>query len=145
MEFLKICINVEPVNAAPIAPIPGKENALYLDKGGVLHHVNDKVALGILEEFGENCQIALLGNSDYMVVYPDEARTVIDGEDYLFGDYVVMKTDCGLEVLTEKEVEEVLQELESYMTELALGDHRVNALEITGLTFRTKEYMACCK
>ena len=106
------------------------DGASYVDDEQKIKFVSLDEALKVLDDFGDNSESAMIGNSDYVLIYDAEKKIVIDGAVYLPAGYMVMKSCCGLQPIRHEETEKVLSALSSRMETLVCGKYRMQAYQL---------------
>lgn len=101
-----------------------------MDDEQKINFVSLDEALKVLDDFGDNSESAMIGNSDYVLIYDAEKKIVIDGAVYLPDGYMVMKSCCGLQPIRHEETEKVLSALSSRMETLVCGKYRMQAYQL---------------
>lgn len=90
----------------------------------------DYLTMDILDSFGNISSSEMIGKSDYILIYDADKKLVINGEAYIPSGYMVMKSSNGLRALDEEEIRKVISELGSRMTNLAIGEYRIQAYQL---------------
>ncbi len=106
------------------------EYALYVDGEQNLCDISIQDAYALIDRFGNNCMSEMIGKSDYILVYDERKRIVVDGNAYLLGEFLVMKSDYGLKGLDKEDIETVMAEMASRMTVFAMGPYRLQAYQL---------------
>ena len=55
------------------------EYAVYVDMDQELHYISVQDALSLIDDYGKNCMSEMIGKSDYLLVYDEDRRIVVDG------------------------------------------------------------------
>lgn len=110
--------------------LPPEKGALYVNKEQKTDYVGECEAIRIIEDIGKDCMSAMLGNTDFIIIYDKSDVFAIDGNTYLHSGYLVMKSCDGLKPLYRSDIEHVLAELESREIMLAVGDRRIHVLQL---------------
>lgn len=106
------------------------EYAIYADKEQEVHYISIQDAVSMIDRFGNNCMSEMIGKSDYIIVYDERKRIVVEGNAYLLGEFLVMRSDYGLKGLDKEDIETVMTEMASRMTVFAMGPYRIQAYQL---------------
>ena len=68
-------------------------------------------ALSLIDDFGKNCMSEMIGKSDYLLVYDEDRRIVVDGNAYLLGGFIVMRSDYGLKGLGREDIDKIMEQM----------------------------------
>ena len=116
---------------AAVAPAIPKKVALYISTKKSLWLMDYERALSVIEDYGENCMSAMLGHTDYLVIYPVASAVRIDGNNLVMGECMIMKSgNAGVECLTQKELEEAFVEFFSRTTSVYAGQYELPAYQV---------------
>ena len=105
------------------------EYAVYVDMDQELHYISVQDALSLIDDFGKNCMSEMIGKSDYILVY-DERRIVVDGNAYLLGGFIVMRSDYGLKGLGRGDIDKIMEQMAGRMSTFAMGQYRMQAYQL---------------
>ena len=103
------------------------EYAVYVDMDQELHYISVQDALSLIDDFGKNCMI---GKSDYILVYDEDRRIVVDGNAYLLGGFIVMRSDYGLKGLGRGDIDKIMEQMAGRMSTFAMGQYRMQAYQL---------------
>ena len=122
----KIAVNLEEL----VSFLTPEQSAIYVDGAQQVNLIRVEDALAILDSFGKNSASEMIGKTDYILVYDTRKKLLIDGEAYVPGGYLVMKSDYGLQGLNESDISAVMSELRSRICTLALGQYRIQSYRL---------------
>ena len=122
----KIAANLEEI-VSILAP---EQSAIYVDASQQVNFIGMEDAMAILDGFGKNSASEMIGKTDYILVYDTRKKLLIDGEAYVPGGYLVMKSDYGLKGLNESDISAVMAELRSRICTLTLGQYRIQSYRL---------------
>ena len=106
------------------------EYAIYVDKEQEVHYISIQDAVSMIDRFGNNCMSEIIGKSDYILVYDERKRIVADGNSYLLGEFLVLRSDYGLKGLDKADIDNVITEMAGRMTSFAMGPYRIQAYQL---------------
>lgn len=106
------------------------EYAIYVDKEQDVHYISIQDAVSTIDRFGNNCMSEMIGKSDYILIYDERKRVVADGNAYLLGEFLVMRSDYGLKGLDKADIDNVITEMVGRMTSFAMGPYRIQAYQL---------------
>lgn len=106
------------------------EYAIYVDKEQEVHYITIQDAVSMIDRFGNNCMLEMIGKSDYILVYDERKRIVADGNSYLLGEFLVLRSDYGLKGLDKADIDNVITEMAGRMTSFAMGPYRIQAYRL---------------
>lgn len=106
------------------------EYAVYVDKEQEVHYISIQEAVSMIDRFGNNCMSEMIGKSDYILVYDEKKRIVADGNSYLLGEFLVLRSDYGLKGLDKADIDNVIAEMAGRMTSFAMGPYRIQAYQL---------------
>ena len=113
-----------------VAPAIPKKVALYISTKKSLWLMDYERALGVIEDYAEHCMSAMMGNTDYMVIYPVGSAVKIDGNNFILGECMIMKSGNGVQCMTQKELEEAFVEFVSRTTSVYAGQYELPAYQV---------------
>ena len=106
------------------------EYAVYVDMDQELHYISVQDALSLIDDFGKNCMSEMIGKSDYLLVYDEDRRIVVDGNTYLLGGFIVMRSDYGLKGLGREDIDKIMEQMAGRMSTFAMGQYRIHAYQL---------------
>ena len=106
------------------------EYAIYVDKEQEVHYITIQDAVSMIDRFGNNCMSEMIGKSDFILVYDERKRIVADGNSYLLGEFLVLRSDYGLKGLDKADIDYVITVMAGRMTSFALGPYRILAYQL---------------
>lgn len=106
------------------------EYAIYVDMDQKLHYISVQDALSLIDSFGKNCMSEMIGKSDYILVYDEERRIVVDGNAYLLGGFLVMRSEYGLKGLSREDIDNVMSQMAGRTTAFSMGQYRIQAFQL---------------
>ena len=106
------------------------EYAVYVDMDQELHYISVQDALSLIDDFGKNCMSEMIGKSDYILVYDEDRRIVVDGNAYLLGGFIVMRADYGLKGLGRGDIDKIMEQMAGRMSTFAMGQYRMQAYQL---------------
>lgn len=106
------------------------EYAIYVDKEQEVHYITIQDAVSMIDRFGNNCMSEMIGKSDYILVYDERKRIIADGNSYLLGEFLVLRSDYGLKGLDKADIDNVITEMAGRMTSFAMGPYRIQAYQL---------------
>lgn len=113
-----------------VAPVLVEKTALYIGPEKSMWLLDYERALAIIDDYAEQCMSAMIGKSDYIIIYPAESAVEIDGEDYLMGECLIMKAENGVKCMTEEERERAFDEYASRMRVVYAGQYGLPAYQV---------------
>ena len=106
------------------------EYAVYVYMDQKLHYISVQDALSLIDDFGKNCMSEMIGKSDYILVYDEDRRIVVDGNAYLLGGFIVMRSDYGLKGLGREDIDKIMEQMAGRMSTFAMGQYRIQAYQL---------------
>ena len=114
-----------------MTPTIPKKVALYISTKKSLWLMDYDRALGVVEDYGENCLSAMIGHTDYMIIYPVGSAASIDGCNLVMGECLIMKAaNDGVQCMNQKELEEAFIEFVSRTTNVYAGQYELPAYQV---------------
>ena len=111
-------------------PVAANEAAFYVAKDQTKWLVDFEMAMRILDS-GRICyKYQPMGRTEYIIIYPEDSRCVIDGEAYIIGEFMLMGLRDGLVGLTQEEMQEAISEYNSRSVTLQVAGKSIAAYEI---------------
>lgn len=134
LEVIEITIQVDPSTEEITVVSKGKEKepemGIYIDWQGRPALVDMEKALAIIDTYGTNCATEMIGKTDFILVY-DESKTVkADGNMYVGGEALIMKSEDGLKTMRKEELNTVMTEYRSRQVQLNFGPFGIMAYEV---------------
>lgn len=127
LEYLgKIVTDIEEI----VNYILPEDSAVYVDERQNLNLISMDDAMKVINSFGDNSVSEMIGKADYILIYNADRKLVIDGDAYLPSGYIVMKASDRLCGLNENDINTVMPELISRMSELMIGQHHIQAYKL---------------
>ena len=117
------------VFSAP-SPTKRKEFALLIASDHSMWLLDQETAQRVIDEYGEECNSAMIGKTDGIIIYPTESASTIDGEKYILGECLIMKADIRLSCLKDEEMKTVFAELISRTAIISLGQYSIPAYQV---------------
>ena len=99
------------------------EYAIYVDMEQELHYISVQDAFSLIDDFGKNCMSEMIGKSDYILVYDEDRRIVVDGNAYLLGGFLLMRSDYCLKGRGG-------EDMAGHMSTFAMGQYRIQAYQL---------------
>lgn len=106
------------------------EYAIYVDKEQEVHYISIQDAVSMIDRFGNNCMSEMIGKSDYIIVYDDRRKIVAEGNSYLMGEFLVMKSEYGLKGLDKADLDHIMTEIASRITVFDMGQCRMQVYQL---------------
>ena len=97
------------------------DGALLLSPGEGMLMMDLEHANQAIKYYGESCKSTIMGKTDFMLIYPEESEIRLNGDKYLVGECLMMKSARGLELITKQEVQLALKEFLSRVTVIRIG------------------------
>ena len=113
-----------------VTPAIPKKVALYISTKKSLWLMDYERALGVIDDFADDCMSAMIGKSDYMVIYPASSAVRIDDCNFVLGECLIMKSGNGVQCMTQKELEEAFVEFISRTTNVYAGQYELPAYQV---------------
>ena len=124
VEGMKITIQVE-TGTENITIATGsksdKKVAIFIDKECKVWGLEEEIALATIDTYGNRSQSEMIGNSDYIIIFDGDSIIQSGNQKYIFGDFLIMKSDNGLKCLSEDEVQEAINEYGSRLSRVNMG------------------------
>lgn len=134
MESVKVRIDGDAdygFKFTAVIPTIPKKVALYISTKKSLWLMDYDRALGVVEDYGENCLSAMIGHTDYMIIYPVGSAASIDGCNLVMGECLIMKAaNDGVQCMNQKELEEAFIEFVSRTTNVYAGQYELPAYQV---------------
>ena len=134
MESVKVRIDGDAdygFKFTAVAPAIPKKVALYISTKKSFWFMDIERALGVIEDYAENCMSAMIGNTDYMIIYPVGSAVKIDGYNLVMGECLIMKAGKeGVQCMNQKELEEAFVEFVSRTTSVYAGQYELPAYQV---------------
>lgn len=113
-----------------VDPIKMDKGALYFDSDQTMWLMDHEKALAVIDGYADRCMSEMIGKSEYIIIYPCDSLVRIDGEKYIIGECLIMKSDHGLQCLSPKEIHDAFIEAISRITYVRAGQVTLAAYEI---------------
>ena len=114
---------------AVVPEVPQKV-ALYNSTKKKLWLMDYERALEVIDDYAERCMSAMMGKTNYIIIYPSDSAVKIDGQKYIMGEFLIMKSDVGVQCMTQGELKEAFTELASRMTSVYAGQYELPAYQV---------------
>ncbi len=114
----------------PIVPTKPQRTAIYIGPEKSIWLLDQERALEMIREYGEQCMSSFIGKTDYIIIYPAESAVEIDGEDYLMGECLIMKSENGVKCMNEEELAKAFNEYASRMSIVYAGQYGLPAYQM---------------
>lgn len=115
---------------ATVTPAKPEKAALYIGPEKSMWLLDYERALSVIDDYAAQCMSAMMGKSDYIIIYPAESAVKIDGEDYIMGECLIMKSDNGVKCMTQKETADAFIEYASRMKTVYAGQYGLPAYQV---------------
>lgn len=133
MKSVKIRIEGDPECGYVLvagAPLQIDKAALYISPEKSMWLLDYERALSIIEDYGHQCMSVMIGKSDYLLIYPSESAVKIDGDDFVMGECLLMKSDRGVRCMTLTETVEAFVEYSSRTKTVYAGQYKLPAYQV---------------
>lgn len=111
-------------------PVVEEKIALYIDAEGTVWLFDYQNALDMLNAFDEQCMSALMGKTEYIVIYPEDSAVTIDGDDYIMGECLIMKNYDGVQCMNLEEAVDAFVEYVSRVKTVYAGQYALLAYQV---------------
>ena len=101
--------------------------AVYISKEREVFLMDYEKALSMIDDFSDRCMSVMMGKTEYLLIFPLDSAVVIDGEDYVLGECMIMKSEGGVRCLSREELLSALREYTSRQRKVHLGQYFVEA------------------
>lgn len=115
---------------AAVAPALPKKAALYISTKKSLWLMDYERALGVIDDYAEQCMSAMMGKTDYIIIYPAESAVKVDGQNLIMGECLIMKSENGISCMTPQELETAFTEYVSRLTSVCAGQYELPAYQV---------------
>ena len=133
MESVKVRIEGDAdvgFKFAAVAPALPKKAALYISTKKSLWLMDYEGALGVIDDYAEQCMSAMMGKTDYIIIYPAESAVKVDGQNLIMGECLIMKSENGVQCMTRDELEGAFTEYVSRVTRVCAGQYELSAYQV---------------
>jgi len=133
MESVKVRIEGDAdagFKFAAVAPALPKKAALYISTKKSLWLMDYERALGVIDDYAEQCMSAMMGKTDFIIIYPAESAVKVDGQNLIMGECLIMKSDNGVQCMTRDELEVAFTEYVSRITSVCAGQYELPAYQV---------------
>ena len=113
-----------------VAPVLVEKTALYIGPEKSMWLLDYERALAIIDDYAEQCMSAMIGKSDYIIIYPAESAVNIDGDNFIMGECLIMKSENGVQCMTRDELEAAFTEYVSRITSVCAGQYELPAYQV---------------
>ena len=113
-----------------VDPIKMDKGALYLNADQSMWLMDYEKALTVIDDYADRCMSEVMGKSDYVVIYPCDSLVKIDGEKYIIGECLIMKSEHGVQCMSPKEIHDAFIEYVSRITYVRAGQASLEAYRI---------------
>ena len=113
-----------------VNPVKMNKGALYVAPDQSVWLMDYEKALAVIDDYAERCMSEMIGKSDYIVIYPCDSLAKIDGDKYIIGECLIMKSVRGIQCMNTKEMHDAFLEFISRITYVRAGQASLAAYEI---------------
>ena len=101
--------------------------AVYISKEREVFLMDYEKSLSVIDCFADRCMSVMMGKTEYLLIFPLDSAVVIDGDDYVLGECLIMKSEDGVRCLSREELLSALREYTSRQRKVHLGQYCVEA------------------
>lgn len=133
MESIKIRISEDEDYGfiiEAVAPVLVEKTALYIGPEKSMWLLDYERALAVIDDYAEECMSAMIGKSDYIIIYPAESAVNVDGDNFIMGECLIMKSDHGVKCMTQRETVEAFVEYASRTKTVYAGQYGLPAYQV---------------
>ncbi len=113
-----------------VTPVLVEKTALYIGPEKSMWLLDYERAIALIDDYAEECMSAMIGKTDYIIIYPAESAVNIDGDNFIMGECLIMKSDSGVKCMTKRETVEAFVEYASRMKTVYAGQYGLPAYQV---------------
>lgn len=125
LKRFEIIVQVDPeieeINVRANTIEQESQGAVYIDKKGLVFGVEEEVALGLIDSYGEKILSEMVGSTEFIMIYCEDSVLRVGSDNFVMGDLLIMKSENGLKCLTQEETKEAMKQFTSRLTSIKMG------------------------
>ncbi len=103
---------------------------IYVDENLKPQFISYRDALSVIDKMENSCASEPIGKLDFLIIYDKKNCLNLEGEKYVPGGYLIMKSEYGLKDMTEQEFDQVYPELLYHLDTVVCGKYRFKAYRL---------------